>query len=567
MVPPYFLEIEMNDFRIKCTNSAIIIDNYNLGESLKLEHMFSKYDPITHKYSLEAVYYDEENKRLYIPGGTDLYRIKKYLNETYYTRLSPEPYEKTTTIKMKYGPRDQEQIQALSFMCGINDYEDIQNANQKMLSLTTGKGKTYCSIATIGFFQVKSIIITDSNTLLTQWKDNILEYTNLTESDIFSINGSDLCNMILNGSSKKAENASIYLCSHGTLRSFGSRYGWEKLYELFKYLKIGIKFFDEAHLTFDNMLMIDYFTNVWKTYYVTATPARSDNRENQIFQISLKNVPMIDLFNKDKDPHTSYICIKWNSNPSAKDISYCKHPVYRFDRNKYIHYLIRKPEFYDMLRVAMDLILKCVEKGGRVLIYIGTNEGILAVYKWMNNYYPEILGDVGIFTSIVEKEEKLVNKATKKILLSTSKSAGVGQHIDGLKMTMVIAEPYKSKVLAQQSLGRTRDNDSFYIEFLDMGFKYTMKYYYDKLPTFNKYAKDVSDTVIDKYELKKRSENIQEARINKLDESPIYFSDDRFDYPGIEYIKSPDELNGVNYNSPIRFIEPGSAKNEFFGDH
>ena len=61
MVPPYFLEIEMNDFRIKCTNSAIIIDNYNLGESLKLEHMFSKYDPITHKYSLEAVYYDEEN--------------------------------------------------------------------------------------------------------------------------------------------------------------------------------------------------------------------------------------------------------------------------------------------------------------------------------------------------------------------------------------------------------------------------------------------------------------------------------------------------------------------------
>lgn len=548
-----------DNYRIKCTNTAIIIDNYKLGESQALERMFSKYDPITHKFSLEAVYYDKDNKRLYIPGGTDLYKIKRYLNETYYTRVPNDPYENTVSIKLKYGPRDEEQIEALNFMCGINKYEDIQGSNQKMLSLTTGKGKTYCSIATIGFFQVKSIIITDSNSLLNQWKNNILEYTNLSESDVFSINGSELCNMIINGSSKKAEKASIYLCSHGTLRSFGSRYGWDKLSILFNHLKIGMKFFDEAHLTFDNMLMIDYFTNVWKTFYVTATPARSDYRENQIFQISLKNVPMIDLFNEDKDPHTSYICIKWNSNPTAQDISYCKHRVYKFDRNKYVHYLIRKPEFYDMLRVAMDLILKCIAKDGRVLIYIATNEGILAVYKWMGVNYPELLGDVGIFTSLVEKEEKLYNKAHKKILLSTSKSAGVGQHIEGLKMTMVIAEPYKSKVLAQQSLGRTRDNDSMYIEFLDMGFKYTMKYYYEKLSTFKKYAKDTSDMVIDKYELQKRSENIQNQRNNQPGVCPFMFADNRFDYPDISYIKSEQEKDGTQYVEPIRFIDTNKS--------
>lgn len=549
----------MYDYRIKCTNTAIIIDNYTLGECPSLERMFSKFDPHNHKYTLEAVYYDSENKRLYLPGGTDLYKVKQYLGERYFTRVNPQEYAKTTNIKMKYGPRDNEQIEALSFMCDVNQYADLQGCTQKMLSLTTGKGKTYCSIATIGFFQLKSIVITNSNTLLSQWKDNILEYTNLTESDVFSINGSELCNMILNGKSAKANNASIYLCSHGTLRSFGTRYGWDKLTALFEYLKIGIKFFDEAHLTFDNMLMIDYFTNIWRTYYVTATPARSDNRENQIFQISLKNVPMIDLFNKDKDPHTSYICIKWNSNPTAKDINYCKHRVYKFDRLRYVSYLIRKPEFYDMLRVAMDLILKCINKGGRVLVYIATNEGVLAVYKWMNVNYPEVLGDVGIFTSLVDKDEKLYNKANKKILLSTSKSAGVGQHIEGLKMTMVIAEPYKSKVLAQQSLGRTRDGDSMYIEFLDMGFKYTMKYYYDKLPTFKKYAKDVSDMVIDKYELAKRSQNIQEARKNI--KSPLIFGDKRFDYPDINYIKSERELTGKKLFSPIRFVnKPGEFR-------
>jgi hypothetical protein len=48
--------------------------------------------------------------------------------------------------------------------------------------------------------------------------------------------------------------------------------------------------------------MIDFFTNVFRTYYVTATPGRSSWRENRIFQLSIKNVPTIDLFNEDKDP-------------------------------------------------------------------------------------------------------------------------------------------------------------------------------------------------------------------------------------------------------------------------
>ena len=142
--------------------------------------------------------------------------------------------------------------------------------------------------------------------------------------------------MILNGSSGKANNASIYLCSHGTLRSFGDRYGWDKVYQLFETLGIGMKFFDECHTNYDNMLMIDFFTNVYKTFYVTATPGRSDWKENHIFQISLKNVPAIDLFDENNDPHTSYVAIKWNSNPSPMDISSCKSFKYGLDRMKYI---------------------------------------------------------------------------------------------------------------------------------------------------------------------------------------------------------------------------------------
>ena len=65
---------------------------------------------------------------------------------------------------------------------------------------------------------------------------DIIKYTNLKSSDIVSINGSEYCNMILNGSSNKAKNGKVFLCSHGTLRSFGDRYGWDKVSKLFKEL-------------------------------------------------------------------------------------------------------------------------------------------------------------------------------------------------------------------------------------------------------------------------------------------------------------------------------------------
>ena len=534
----------MYNNRIKVTNTAIIIDNYILGESEQLEKPFKIWDPITHKFMYKGFYYDEENKRLYLPSGMDLWYVRRALDEKYYTRINNDPYQTIDNIAIKFKPRDERQQEALRFTCCVQPYEDNINLPQLTVALNTGVGKTFVSIATICFFKIKSIIITGSNSLLSQWKSEIIKYTNLKESDIITINGSDQCNMILSGSSNKANNGKIFLCSHGTLRSFGDRFGWDKVTKLIKILNIGMKFYDEAHTNFDNMLMIDFFTNVYRTYYVTATPMRSNFRENHVFQISLKNVPMIDLFDEDNDPHTSYIAIKWNSRPTPQQISACKNK-YGLDRMKYINYVTRKPEFYDMLRIIMEMVIKCK---GRVLFYIGTNEGILRVYKWIADNYPEFLGDIGIFTSLLSKEDKMIDK-NKKLLLSTTKSAGLGEHIEGLKMTILLAEPFKSEVLARQTLGRTRDNNTKYIELVDMGFYYIKKYYFAKLPIFNKYASDVSDTVIEQTELMRRAENIKESR-RHWQESPIELYDTRFDFSEIE---SNKEINN-RPNCPIEFI-------------
>lgn len=505
------------------TNSCLMIEDYNLGDCPKLENYFKIYDPVTHKLEVLGMYYSSKNKTLYIPRGVDIWMIKKLLGVTHHTNLQPDPYLDTGDIKVRYKPRDEQQEEALKFMIGLEKYDANFYQPQLSVNLPTGKGKTYCSIATISFMRIKSIVITGSNTLLSQWKSNIKEYTDLTEKDILFISGSPMMNMILQGKSKKAQDAKIFLCTHGTIRSFCDTYGWGLLGEVFKALGIGIKFIDEAHTNFVNMLMIDFFTNTFKTFYVTATPARSSWNENKIYQLSMKNVPGIEMFNEKLDPHTDYVAIKFNSKPSPVDISRCKN-MYGLDRNKYIEYITRNEEFYKVMRIVMDLYLHC---NGRGLFYIGTNEGIVRLYHWIGENYPQLIGDIGIYTSLMSKEDKLREKE-KKLLLSTTKSAGLGEHIEHLKMTVVVAEPFKSDVLAKQTLGRTRDDDTMYVELVDLAFKYTRKFYTKKLPVFNRYAASTSDTVLDSYELNIRSQKAEQRQEEKIAKSPIIFKPKEF---------------------------------------
>ena len=513
--------------KINVTNTAIIISNYKMGDCLELEEIFKIWDPITHKWNIVGLYYDEVNKLLYLPGGMDIWKLRGYFNQKYFNRIDNHPYKPMPyQVMVKYKPRDMKQLEAIQFLTGLGAYESNLNAPVLSLSLNTGVGKTYCSIAAMSYFGVKSIVITGSNSLLAQWKSEILHYTNIDKSNIIKIEA-PMINLVLSGKSKKADNACIYLVTHAALHSYAEQFGWDKIYKLFEILGIGIKIFDEAHQYFANMLMINFFTNTWKTIYCSATLGRSSWKEDRIFQVSIKNVPYIDLFDENNDPHTSYVAIKWNSKPSPMQISACK-SKYGLDRNAYINYITSNPEFYNMMHIIMELVIKCK---GRVLFYIGTNEGILRVYRWIAEYYPEYLGDIGIFTSLVNNEMKLEEKK-KKLLLSTTKSAGLGEHIEGLKMTILLAEPFKSPILARQTLGRTRDKNTMYVELVDMGFKYLKKFYYDKLPVFKKYATDVTDTFIDSYELDRRAANIRKSRDNGK-RCPFVFNDPRFDFENI----------------------------------
>ena len=302
--------------KIVVKHTRIEINNYELGDCPKLEYFFTIYDPLRHVSYLKGLEYDDENKKLILPRGLDISWLENVLlgEATLDSKYDEFDYV-SEPIMIKYTPRDEEQKEAIRFILGKAEYNSNTRKSQLCINLNTGKGKTYVTIMAISYWLVRSVVIANTKGIINQWKEKILEYTDIKPREIYIIEGSTSIDRLFN---RDVSEYKIYLASHATIKSYGDRYGWDKITKLFKYLKIGIKVYDESHQNFDNILKIDFHTNTYKNLYLTATPQRSAKDEDQIYQLAFKNIPKIDLFKEEDDPHTQYMAIHFNSHPSPQ---------------------------------------------------------------------------------------------------------------------------------------------------------------------------------------------------------------------------------------------------------
>jgi hypothetical protein len=476
--------------RIIVKRSTIVIENYNLGDCNKLERSFSIFDKVYFKYTFKGIYYDAENYKLYLPRGVNIGWLEKLLDVQAYIEEDFDPIDQISPVMIKYLPRDKVQKTALDFILGNGDYLANRFKPQLSVNLNTGKGKTYVSIAASSFLLYRTIMITSNLDWINQWKDCILEYTDTKPEEIYIIAGSSSIEKLKRGMHDISKIKYI-LASHATIQSYATKNGWPAVGELFKFFRVGFKIYDEAHLYFDNICMIDFFTNTYKSVYLTATPARSDRNENNIYQKSLRAMPKIDLFDENEDPHTQYISIQYNSHPSPYELNHCA-TGYGFSMIKYAEYIINKPIFYKMLYIIVDM---CLKMDGKILIYIGKIDSIMQVYNWMIQAFPFLDGNIGIYNSSIPKELKDA-QLENKFILTTTKSCGAAMDIKGLKATVLLAEPFGSEVLARQTLGRTRAENTTYIEVVDIGFNAIRNYYFKKLKIFKKYATKCSNIML-----------------------------------------------------------------------
>ena len=443
----------MADVRVYHTH--IEVTPYEKGDCPQIEKLMSKYDTVTHK-SVPIAYYIEDNT-LYLPRGISITLLEKYFGGIPAVVSQPDAYTRIKKGAALLKPKSNIQANAIKFLCSEDDYAYSSRYSQYGLNLDTGEGKSFATVASILKLKLKTIIITHQEKLKMQWIKTIDEMTSFPIENICNISGSDIMDKIMKGEI----NAEIYLVNHQTLNAYAREHGWKSIREFFKKIKVGIKVIDEAHKFFENIFMIDNFSNCFKTFYLTATFGRSDQTEVRIYNRAFSSLVRYgeETFNsEEKRKHINFITVNFCSQPTYNILPNIR-SNYGFSAYKYIDYELSE-ENNSLMKVLFRILEQTEKLEGKTLI---VSPKVESVDKIANAIKDRFGYDVGV---VYGKNSPELNKENlqKDIISSTIKSVGEGVDIKGLRV-LINLEPVGAKSLADQLRGRLReyskDEDTF----------------------------------------------------------------------------------------------------------
>lgn len=471
--------------------TCIEVHDYNLGDQINLEKSLSVWNDSYFRYEPKGFDYDEENRILYLPRGMDIGFLERLFNRPIEMDRKYNDYQKAS-YKLIAEPRDEIQVKSIAYLIGENDFGYTKRYSQQLLNLDTSIGKTYVTIAASTFLQVNSIIITHQDRIKNQWINSFKKFTNISELAMCDITGSKQINKLMKMSKIPYK---VFFINHGTLKSWCKKNGWENLNDVFIHLGIGLKVFDEAHIEFKSVLKIDFHTNVFKTFYLTATFERSEYDENKVFNQCFKNIAKFGKeVSKDVRKHIVYLAVKFDSKPSLSDKINIKGPK-GFNRNAYIDYELDKGRIMDVIEYLIDFFK---DKEGKILILSSKIDSSFKIKEYLEEFRP--YKKYMAWNSHVSDEEK-AEAFTKDIISGTNLSLGTGSDIPGLRF-VIMTEPYSSSVTAKQVSGRLReyapDAYTFYIELVDTGFPKVVEMYKKRLKVFKKKCVSINEIDFDK---------------------------------------------------------------------
>lgn len=451
-------------------NTHIEISPYTLGDIPELEKRWSIWDTTTRRYVPLAYYIDCNT--MFIPKGSNLFALSKLIKTQPVNVPNGNNYALMKyNYLMKMMARDNEQIQSINFLLCQNQFQRNKNRTQLSLNLPTEYGKTYCAINAMCSLGVRCIIITHKKTIRDQWISEILKFTTVDNTRIKNI-------LTVEDIDKFYENSDIdydiFVVTHSLITTYANKYSWDRISVVFENIGVGLKIIDEVHLRFKNTLMIDFFTNVTKNFYLTATHGRSDNKEMQIFNKAFSSsVRFGDNLNINK--HTIYVFRFFNSYPTSKDrISILT--TKGVSAYLYADYSFKNDPYKTLELMILKTLEECVVIEGRILILVPKIENTEYLLNVIKKKYPDISS--GAINSKRNKDEIKNTKENDRIIVSTIKSLGTGDNILKLR-NLILTEPFSSNITADQVIGRLRkysETEYTYVhELINTGFPDIMR--------------------------------------------------------------------------------------------
>jgi superfamily II DNA or RNA helicase len=465
---------------IEVNRNSIVVRNvdFESQDFKNLNYNYSLYDKVLHKYTFSV--FTKIDKDLYFPVSVGVEQIRRYFpKREVVVNYKTTAKAKNTSFNMKHQPRDEIQKSAIEFLMKMSsDYEN----RERFLSLVTGTGKTYVTINVISKLKKKALVIVDTLELASQWKREFMNHTDLKEDDIVILSGADSIEK-----ESKDKSGEVYIAIHRTLGNMLSE-DYNSINLLMSRLGIGIRVFDEAHVNFKNVCMINSLSNVEYTIFLTATPSRSNFSDDNLYGKAFRRVPYFNGKDIADEKYHTVVLYKMNTKPSFDEKLAVK-TKYGFNAARWSSY-VEKDGYEFFLETLMEIFEKfeLVKRKKKIAIMLPT----ISLIKKVRESLKDVGLEIGVFIGEIKKDER--EEALKKpLILTNDKIFDKGIDVKDLEI-LINFVPLASIVKTEQIIGRLRYGEeklSILIDVTDFGFDECVRQFKLRRRFYKKKAKKI----------------------------------------------------------------------------